>query len=198
MTFTKEQLIAQAQKNIEVLRGAVEKIPGGSDAAVIHLRLAEITLASLEAEPVSFDELRDAVAEVSGGPAMEWSDTYKGHQPVPFINFNSLARIVDKFRAAPPAPVSVPDFGALTKCIVQRLVDYGTTDDEAIASAEEFVYNTCRAAMFQGKAGPVSQRLGGPSGVHAKNEPHKLIGAGDIPYGGAGDDLTSRGNGGGK
>lgn len=57
------------------------------------------------------------------------------------------------------------------------------------------VWNACRAALLQGKAEPVSQRLGG---VHAKNEPHKLIGAGDIPYGGAGDDLTSRGNGGGK
>ncbi|QLR89418.1 molecular chaperone DnaJ [Escherichia coli] len=51
--FTKEQLIEQAKKNIEVLRGAVERVPGTSDAAVIHLKLAEITLASLEAEPVS-------------------------------------------------------------------------------------------------------------------------------------------------
>ncbi|MCE1416874.1 hypothetical protein LWU32_23105 [Enterobacter hormaechei] len=55
---------------------------------------------AVNAEPVSFDALRDAVAEVSGAPAMEWSDIYKGHQAVPFINFNSLARIVDKFRAA--------------------------------------------------------------------------------------------------
>ncbi|EPS8808039.1 DUF551 domain-containing protein [Escherichia coli] len=51
--FTKEQLIEQAKKNIEVLRGAVERAPGASDAAVIHLKLAEITLASLEAEPVA-------------------------------------------------------------------------------------------------------------------------------------------------
>lgn len=50
----------------------------------------------------------------------------------------------------PPSPVSVPDFGALTKCIVQRLVDYGAADDDAIASAEEFVYNACRAAILQG------------------------------------------------
>ena len=57
--------------------------------------------------------------------------------------------------AAPPATVSVPDFGALTKCIVQRLVDYGTADDDAIASAEEFVYKACRAAMLQG-AEPVT------------------------------------------
>lgn len=52
--FTKEQLIEQAKKNIEVLRGAVERVPGASDAAVIHLKLAEITLASLEAEPVAW------------------------------------------------------------------------------------------------------------------------------------------------
>lgn len=52
--FTKEQLIEQAKKNIEVLRGAVERVPGASDAAVIHLKLAEITLASLEADPVAW------------------------------------------------------------------------------------------------------------------------------------------------
>ena len=51
--FTKEQLIEQAKKNIEVLRVAVERVPGAYDAAVIHLKLAEITLASLEAEPVA-------------------------------------------------------------------------------------------------------------------------------------------------
>lgn len=58
MTFTKEQLIEQAQKNIAVLRGAAEKVPGGSDAEVIHLRLAEIALAALtagkEQEPLAW------------------------------------------------------------------------------------------------------------------------------------------------
>ncbi|CAH5526137.1 hypothetical protein [Klebsiella oxytoca] len=52
-------------------------------------------------------------------------------------------------RTVPPETVSVPDFGGLTKCIVQRLVDYGAADDDSIASAEEFVYNACRAAMLQ-------------------------------------------------
>ncbi|EIY2727799.1 DUF551 domain-containing protein [Escherichia coli] len=52
--FTKEQLIEQAKKNIEVLRVAVGRVPGAYDAAVIHLKLAEITLASLEAEPVAY------------------------------------------------------------------------------------------------------------------------------------------------
>ncbi|EFA3716319.1 DUF551 domain-containing protein [Escherichia coli] len=52
--FTKEQLIEQAKKNIEVLRVAVGRVPGAYDAAVIHLKLAEITLASLEEEPVAY------------------------------------------------------------------------------------------------------------------------------------------------
>lgn len=56
-------------------------------------------------------------------------------------------------RTVPPEKVSVPDFGGLTKCIVQRLVDYGAADDDSIASAEEFVYNACRAAMLQGADG---------------------------------------------
>ncbi|EOV3269251.1 DUF551 domain-containing protein [Cronobacter dublinensis] len=71
----------------------------------------------VNAEPVSFDDLRDAVAEVSGGPAMEWSDIYKGHQAVPFINFNSLARIVDKFRTAAPV---VPGWIACSERMPER------------------------------------------------------------------------------
>ncbi|HGU9266871.1 TPA: hypothetical protein ACNBQR_001269 [Escherichia coli] len=45
---------------MEVLRVAVERVPGAYDAAVIHLKLAEITLASLEAKPIAWadnDEL---------------------------------------------------------------------------------------------------------------------------------------------
>ncbi|WP_434170372.1 hypothetical protein ACR2SE_28710 (plasmid) [Citrobacter freundii] len=51
-TFTKEQLIEQARKNIEVLEGAVTRLPGNSEIARIHLRLAEITLAALTVEPL--------------------------------------------------------------------------------------------------------------------------------------------------
>lgn len=83
--FTKEQLIEQAKKNIEVLHGAVEKIPGASDAAVIHLKLAEITLASLEAVPVG---------TFKKGPC--------GYHP-------SFHEDAVPLYTAPPAPVSVPD-----------------------------------------------------------------------------------------
>ncbi|MBN5183249.1 hypothetical protein JY469_21720 [Serratia marcescens] len=64
-------------------------------------------LANREAQPVGFDVLADAVKEVTGGIRMEFAhDTYKGHQPVPFMNFTSLSRIVEMFRIAPPAPES--------------------------------------------------------------------------------------------
>lgn len=57
-------------------------------------------------EPVSFDELNAEVAEVTGGNQHAWdANIYKGHQAVPFMNYNSLARIVDKYRAPQPAPI---------------------------------------------------------------------------------------------
>lgn len=104
--FTKEQLIKRLEEQMSSARYALGFVQDSEILRDIEmdLRLAEIARASLEAEPVSFDALRDAVAEVSGGPAMEWSDIYKGHQAVPFINFNSLARIVDKFRDSLAAP----------------------------------------------------------------------------------------------
>lgn len=49
----------------------------------------------------TFDDLRDAVAEMTGGIPQQWTGGDKGHQAVPFMNFNTLGRIVDKFRAAP-------------------------------------------------------------------------------------------------
>ena len=55
-------------------------------------------------EPVSFDELNAAVAEVTGCNQHAWNaNIYKGHQAVPFMNYNSLARIVDKYRVPKPA-----------------------------------------------------------------------------------------------
>ena len=107
--FTKEQLIEQAKKNIEVLRGAVEKIPGSSDAAVIHLKLAEITLASLEAEPVAWtdtDELRDAKNGGVGYLFAVGGDTNKYADP----------RRQLMLYIAHPVPVSVPDENGLFPC----------------------------------------------------------------------------------
>lgn len=55
-------------------------------------------------ESVSFDELNAAVAEVTGCNQHAWNANIdKGHQAVPFMNYNSLARIVDKYRVPQPA-----------------------------------------------------------------------------------------------
>ncbi len=81
------------------------------DTAVALRELQERRKAD-SAEPVSFDELNAAVAEVTGCSMHAWNASiYKGHQAVPFMNYNSLARIVDKYRApqqAPVVPVTLP------------------------------------------------------------------------------------------
>ncbi|MDA5483088.1 hypothetical protein PGS49_20940 [Yersinia intermedia] len=48
---------------------------------------------------ISFDELADRVKFVTGGIRMEFDPQfYKGHQAVPFMNFNSLSHIVEMYR----------------------------------------------------------------------------------------------------
>lgn len=137
-TITKERL----QRLIRAIDSGSydeEEIVGWVNSDEI-MELARIALASLEADGDS-----EPVAFINGA----WTLVY--YRPPKELGL----KVGDKLYAAPPAPVSVPDFGALTKCIVQRLVDYGAADDDAIARAEEFVYNACRAAMLHG-AEPVT------------------------------------------
>lgn len=61
--------------------------------------------------------------------------------------------------AAQPAPVYVPDFGALTKCIVQRLVDYGAADDDAIASARSLFTTPAAPPCFSRSVIPNNSTL---------------------------------------
>jgi hypothetical protein len=140
--FTKEQLIEQARKNIEVLRGAVERIPGASDAAVIHLKLAEITLASLEAEPVCYltwhqgfrapDDCEEYVVEAKPG-----DKSCDGSPAFPVY-------------AAPPAPV-VPDMKELVAILDWILMlPCQTPKATLMAKRLAVVIDACRAAMLQG------------------------------------------------
>lgn len=154
ISLTKEwlqQTIAELEEERDATPGAVNEDAANALAAM------KLALASLEAEPVGevvlgeYDDCGcrpDAkVVCIAADGQADWE------------NFKDGTRLY----IAPPAPVSVPDFGALTKCIVQRLVDYGVADDDAIASAEEFVYNACRAAMLQG-AEPVTTAYKLPEG----------------------------------
>ncbi|WP_232353122.1 hypothetical protein [Hafnia alvei] len=61
---------------------------------------------------VSFDKLMDAVSEVTGVKREFDATPEKGYQAVPFMNFNSLSRIVEMFRSA--QPVSEPFRQSLT------------------------------------------------------------------------------------
>lgn len=147
-TITREWL----QQTIAEFENTRDDIPFGldDDDAKI-LKVLKQTLASLEADPVSFDELNAAVAEVTGSNQHAWdANIYKGHQAVPFMNYNSLSRIVDKFRAAPPVPV-VPE---------ELPEDIGFKDSYIDD------WNACRAAMLQGKAEPVSSDDKLPEKVH--------------------------------
>ncbi|MFV7280551.1 hypothetical protein ACNPG5_06360 [Citrobacter cronae] len=127
----------------EILSKAAAQSDGGNlgYAMADAVKVIDVAIAAFGAEPVPFDALRDAVAEVSGGPVMEWSDIYKGHQAVPFINFNSLARIVDKFRTSQPAPV-VPTFDEWLEICGNKPLGW-------VKDAMRESYDACRAAMLQ-------------------------------------------------
>ncbi|EHN7425946.1 DUF551 domain-containing protein [Escherichia coli] len=109
--FTKEQLIEQAKKNIEVLRVAVGRVPGAYDAAVIHLKLAEITLASLEAEPVLYQSCTRPTWN-SGVPWTEWKErSREGYEDdLRFTDTPDHAGWINKCRklyTTPPAPIAL-------------------------------------------------------------------------------------------
>lgn len=131
-----QQTIAELEEERDAVPGVVNE-----DAAKA-LAAMKLALASLEAEP-AIHRWRRVTVEPYGPYPWHYGN---------FIGFSKPVEGIEDeyFYSGPPAPVSMPDFGALTKCILQRLVDYGSADDDAIASAEEFVYNAIRAAMLQG------------------------------------------------
>ncbi|EAV6568912.1 TPA: hypothetical protein N3J09_000865 [Salmonella enterica subsp. enterica serovar Panama] len=100
---------------------------------------APVVPEAMQQEPVSFDVLNETVAEVTGGNLHSWNFAlYKGHHQVPFINYNSLSRIVEKFRVAPQPASVVPDE-----------ID---VNDPALDTRRRWMaegWNRCRAAMFQ-------------------------------------------------
>lgn len=182
--FTKEQLIEQAKKNIEVLRGAVEKIPGASDAAVIHLKLAEITLASLEAEPVAYSlifrnmdgVLNDYVNANTTFSTIEKAQTYgrggsyvrQNDGSLKWVSDPSLDPVVVPLYAAPPASVSVPD----TATPQSMRAMFCQLDDSECAIAAD-VWNACRAAMLQG-AEHVTAAYKLPANTPCKDAPEHI------------------------
>ncbi|WP_201878754.1 hypothetical protein [Pectobacterium carotovorum] len=103
----------------------------------------------------TFDEIRDTVAEMTGGIPVTWCEGQKkGHHEVPFMNFNSLARIVDKFRASTfnhagdllTQPYAVPD-EVVYEEREEKAAGWST---KPYRSYDYCVgWNACRAAMLQ-------------------------------------------------
>ncbi|HFR3119793.1 TPA: hypothetical protein ACHVFR_004592 [Enterobacter roggenkampii] len=143
--FTKEQLIEQARKNIEVLRGAAERIPGASDAAVIHLKLAEIALASLEAKSRKLFTCSGCGAEGLDEPLES-----KCH-----CNEDGAHWVESVVYTAPPAPVSVPE--PIKRNDADGWWMYkGRRVGGGCAEWYNRALDDCRAAMLQG-AEPVTK-----------------------------------------
>ncbi|HAH4057884.1 TPA: hypothetical protein GE500_21815 [Escherichia coli] len=153
--FTKEQLIEQAKKNIEVLRVAVERVPGAYDAAVIHLKLAEITLASLKAEPVA-----KIIAHYPLGIDV-------GKQK--FVQaIGELPDFGGHLFAAPPVPV-VPAALPENDDEDGHDIDY-LEPSEVYSLGRTAGWNACRAAMLHG-AEPVSQTYKFPVNTPCQDAP---------------------------
>ncbi|KFX07239.1 hypothetical protein KP22_03875 [Pectobacterium betavasculorum] len=103
----------------------------------------------------TFDEIRDTVAEMTGGIPVTWCEGQKkGHHEVPFMNFNSLGRIVDKFRAS-----TFNHTGDLLiqPYVVPEEVFYEGREEKAAGWGTKIYrsydycvgWNACRAAMLQ-------------------------------------------------
>lgn len=143
--FSKEQLIEQAKKNIEVLRGAVEKIPGSSDAAVIHLKLAEITLASLEAEKEykHHSTIAEQLAHVLSN--MDATDHQRAVISCAVDRLNNVSQLLQSSPSALLVPETLDYQGA------KELYNYLMNEEETNATVNG--WNACRAAMLQGADG---------------------------------------------
>ncbi|HBP1536489.1 DUF551 domain-containing protein [Escherichia coli] len=148
--FTKEQLIEQAKKNIEVLRVAVGRVPGAYDAAVIHLKLAEITLASLEAEPVLYQSCTRPTWN-SGVPWTEWKERSREcyEDDLRFTDTPDHAGWIYKCRklyTTPPAPVIQADVAQAIENLKQKLVECNRYN--YCADAVKGVEDACRAVSY--------------------------------------------------
>ena len=78
--------------------------------------------------PISFDALMAAVSEVTGAKSEFDATPEKGYQAVPFMNFNSLSRIVEMFRTAQPVIPDQPDSQDLELWI--DMLENSDSDDE--------------------------------------------------------------------
>ncbi|HDL7089569.1 TPA: hypothetical protein PXM39_001005 [Yersinia enterocolitica] len=96
-----QQRLANAEHQLYMKDLAIHNIKASRKAQFRKRLAAEAALsaANEKPKPISFDELADRVQFVTGGIRMSFDPlNCKGHQIVPFMNFNSLLRIVEMYR----------------------------------------------------------------------------------------------------
>ena len=144
--FTKEQLIEFATAILDVEKAMAANDLSGREARA-SAAIAEIALASLEAEPVAYmykDRLHTDARFSLHTRFGNWSQED--------INEYEITEI--PLYTAPPAPVSVPDeanpenIEILASTLAPCGVTYQWDRDECNAAADS--WNACRAAMLQG------------------------------------------------
>ncbi|WP_251842159.1 hypothetical protein [Enterobacter hormaechei] len=154
MTFTKEQLIERARENVKSLKFAStqQAFEKAFPAIEIDIHLAEIALASLEAEAVCVIDQSNLDYLKSGSDADVWPA--------------SRAEMGDVllYRAAPPAPVSVPD--EIPKLKDGRGFKY-VKDRVRYSVNYANGWNACRAAMLQGADRPQNETQNIPENIPA-------------------------------
>ncbi|HAV1442109.1 TPA: DUF551 domain-containing protein [Enterobacter hormaechei subsp. xiangfangensis] len=128
MTLTKEwlqQTIAELEEERDAVPGAVNEDAANALAAM------KLALASLEAEPVCVIDQSNLDYLKSGSDADVWP-TYRTEMGDVLL-----------YRAAPPAPVSVPTFDEWLEIRGNKPLGW-------VKDAMRESYDACRAAMLQG------------------------------------------------
>lgn len=181
--FTKEQLIEQAQNNLIGLKNYVTVYPERADSEAMNIRLAEIALASLEAEPVACPKCNDTGMADSGG-VQPWGEPISvpcdctatpapvaDSEPVAWTSEEALAEVccdetgmigpqymvgnIPLYLHAQHAPVVPDEVNLAIENLKQKLVECNRYN--YCSDAVKRIEDSCRAAMLQG-AEPVSKR----------------------------------------
>ncbi|EKY3995417.1 DUF551 domain-containing protein [Enterobacter roggenkampii] len=174
--LTKEQLIEFATAILDVEKAMAANDLSGREARA-SAAIAEIALASLEAEPVAmrWRYLPDGIHGMG-----EWN--YRDQGYIDTLNAYHLSRQKELLYTAPPAPVSVPDdvMAAIQKVARIRL-DLNDFDGDkrgildCLSDAEEALIEVVnrRAAMLQG-AEPVTTAYKLPANTPCKDAPEHI------------------------
>ncbi|HFE0235320.1 TPA: hypothetical protein ACF8KN_004157 [Salmonella enterica] len=147
MQFTKEQLIEQAKVNLIGLKNYATVYPERAESEAMNIRLAEIALASLEAEPVAYMSRQNAKLREQFGTCDEWDvhhQSVNSHLTAVHIPESNDYEIMPLY-TAPPAPVVPEECPEEIRDLMASHSDALFNDDDA-----QEIWNACRAAMLNG------------------------------------------------